>query len=123
MVEGLNRAGQRFLVWRPEPCPFNQNAVLGDSGALVRALYDCIAFLLPIETLAARIKGITMSKALLNAKQLVEYTGLCRMTIWRYENAGQFPSRIKIGPKRVAWRKSDVDAWIESLATAVPAQN
>ncbi|HAT23886.1 MAG TPA: hypothetical protein DCS81_05725 [Pantoea septica] len=64
-----------------------------------------------------------MSKALLNAKQLVEYTGLCRMTIWRYENAGQFPSRIKIGPKRVAWRKSDVDAWIESLATAVPAQN
>ncbi|WP_323129894.1 helix-turn-helix transcriptional regulator [Klebsiella aerogenes] len=41
-------------------------------------------------------------------------TTLSRMTIWRYIQAGTFPNCIKLGPKRVAWRRKDVMAWLES---------
>lgn len=43
------------------------------------------------------------------------------MTIWRYEQSGLFPSRIKIGIQRVAWRKSDIEVWIASRLNVAPA--
>lgn len=51
---------------------------------------------------------------LLTAKQVITLTTLSRMTIWRYIQAGTFPNCIKLGPKRVAWRRKDVMAWLES---------
>lgn len=51
---------------------------------------------------------------LLTAKQVTTLTTLSRMTIWRYIQAGTFPNCIKLGPKRVAWRRKDVMAWLES---------
>lgn len=51
---------------------------------------------------------------LLTAKQVTILTTLSRMTIWRYIQAGTFPNCIKLGPKRVAWRRKDVMAWLES---------
>jgi prophage regulatory protein len=30
----------------------------------------------------------------------------------RLEAAGQFPKRIRIGPRRIAWRKADIDQYI-----------
>lgn len=51
---------------------------------------------------------------LLTAKQGTTLTTLSRMTIWRYIQAGTFPNCIKLGPKRVAWRRKDVMAWLES---------
>ena len=51
---------------------------------------------------------------LLTAKQVTTLTTLSRMTIWRYIPAGTFPNCIKLGPKRVAWRRKDVMAWLES---------
>ena len=32
--------------------------------------------------------------------------------IARLEKAGQFPQRIKLGPNRVAWVLSEVEAWV-----------
>ena len=32
--------------------------------------------------------------------------------IARLEAAGNFPKRIKLGPNRVAWVLSEVDAWV-----------
>lgn len=32
--------------------------------------------------------------------------------IARLEAAGQFPRRIRLGPNRVAWVLSEVDAWV-----------
>lgn len=45
-------------------------------------------------------------------------TRLSDTTIWRLERARRFPARIKIGFRRVAWRKADIDAWICGKAAA-----
>jgi prophage regulatory protein len=34
-------------------------------------------------------------------------------TIWRMERRGEFPRRISISEKRVAWRRSEIEAWLE----------
>lgn len=36
--------------------------------------------------------------------------------IARLEKAGQFPKRIPIGPRRVAWRLSDIQSWLDERA-------
>ena len=42
-------------------------------------------------------------------------------TIWRLERAGKFPRRILISEKRVAWRRSDIEAWLKKRAALVRA--
>lgn len=39
-------------------------------------------------------------------------TTLSNSTRWRMEREGTFPKRIKIGPSAVAYRLSEVQAWI-----------
>lgn len=39
-------------------------------------------------------------------------------TIWRMERRGKFPRRIAISDKRVAWRRSEIEAWLEKRAAA-----
>jgi prophage regulatory protein len=51
---------------------------------------------------------------ILSQQQVTGLTGLSRVTIWRYERAGLFPTRIKLGPNRVGWRAEEIEAWIES---------
>ena len=41
-------------------------------------------------------------------------TGLSRASIYKYVDLGLFPRQRHIGPGRVAWRASDVRAWIET---------
>ena len=41
--------------------------------------------------------------------QIVPYTG---QHIMRLEKAGKFPRRIKVGPNRIAWLLSEVEAWV-----------
>ncbi len=50
----------------------------------------------------------------LSQQEVTKQTGLSRVTIWRYERAGHFPKRLKLGPNRVGYRSDEVDAWIES---------
>ena len=45
-----------------------------------------------------------------------EMTGLSRVTIWRKERAGKFPSRVQLGPNSVGWIEEEVEDWIETLA-------
>ena len=44
--------------------------------------------------------------------------GISQPTIWRMRRAGTFPQPVKISPNRIAWRESDVRAWIDSRASA-----
>ncbi len=44
-------------------------------------------------------------------RQLVPYSD---SQIYRLERAGRFPSRITLGPGRVAWRLSEVLDWIDA---------
>jgi predicted DNA-binding transcriptional regulator AlpA len=43
---------------------------------------------------------------------------LSTTTIWRLERAGKFPRRIPITDKRVAWRRSEVEAWLAQRTIA-----
>ena len=51
--------------------------------------------------------------------ELVELTGLSYSTIWRMIQADQFPKPVKLSARRVAWRKVDVDSWIQSRQVGV----
>lgn len=39
-------------------------------------------------------------------------TGLSRASVYKYVEQGLFPRQRRLGPGRVAWRASDVRAWI-----------
>ncbi len=43
---------------------------------------------------------------------LAEMVGLSRTTIYRLEQQGQFPRRVKLGSNSVAWRMSEVVNWM-----------
>ena len=34
-------------------------------------------------------------------------------TVWRMERRGEFPRRINVSPGRVAWRRSEIEQWLE----------
>ena len=45
-------------------------------------------------------------------------TGLGGTTLWRLENEGKFPSKIKLSNGRVGWRRTEVTDWIETRVAA-----
>lgn len=49
---------------------------------------------------------------MLRRKEVVKRTGLSYPTIYRYERAGNFPARRRLGPNSVAWIDAEVDAWM-----------
>ena len=50
----------------------------------------------------------------LRIRQVMQITGLSRMTIYRLELAGKFPKRRQLSENSVAWLESDLAAWAES---------
>jgi prophage regulatory protein len=54
----------------------------------------------------------------LRIRQLMQLTGLSRMTIYRLELAGKFPKRRRLSENSVAWLESDIAAWAESRPIA-----
>lgn len=60
-----------------------------------------------------------MTLKLIKLRQVQDKVGNpSRATIHRWERAGLFPQRKKLGENSVAWLESDIDAWIESRAQA-----
>ncbi|MBF0131161.1 MAG: AlpA family phage regulatory protein [Magnetococcales bacterium] len=43
-----------------------------------------------------------------------EITGLSRSTLHDYVRKGIFPVPVKLGPRNVGWKASQVSAWINS---------
>lgn len=39
-------------------------------------------------------------------------TNVCDLTRWRLEKRGLFPKRIRVTPRRVAWRRSEIETWV-----------
>ncbi len=56
---------------------------------------------------------------LLSRRELAEKLGISETTIWRYGRAGLLPPPIRLGPGRVAWQSSAIEAWIESRSNTV----
>jgi prophage regulatory protein len=45
---------------------------------------------------------------------VIHFTGLGRSTIYRMIAAKEFPEPVKLGPRAVGWRWTDLDAWGEA---------
>lgn len=58
-------------------------------------------------------------KRLVSKKELRTVCGIpyTPQHIARLEAAGKFPKRVKLGPNRVAWLLSEVDAWVNERLT------
>lgn len=56
--------------------------------------------------------------ALLRRHQVEGLTGLSRSTIYRLANQGEFPRPVRLGQRSVAWRESEVRAWIDARQPA-----
>ena len=50
----------------------------------------------------------------LSARQTVEKAGFSVATLWRKISSAEFPKPIQLGPNRVGWIESEVDAWIDA---------
>lgn len=55
---------------------------------------------------------------LLRPSEVENLTTLDRVTLWRKVNDGTFPRPLKISANRIAWRASDVSAWVDACAEA-----
>jgi prophage regulatory protein len=58
------------------------------------------------------------SRQLARLPTVLRLTGLGRSTIYRWIADGSFPAPVRLGPRVVAWRMSDLDRWTLSRATA-----
>ncbi len=58
-------------------------------------------------------------KRLVTKKELKTLCGIpyTPQHIARLEAAGKFPKRVQLGPNRVAWLLSEVDAWVSERIT------
>lgn len=53
-----------------------------------------------------------MPDRLIRAPEVEHLTGLSRRTIYRKIKVGQFPAVVQLGANSVAWRESEVAAWV-----------
>ena len=51
---------------------------------------------------------------ILKLKEIVQLTGLSRVTVWRLEQRQEFPEKIALSPNRVGWLEQDIMDWINS---------
>ena len=56
-------------------------------------------------------------REIIDPKDLPLETGLSKTSIWRLERAGQFPPRIQLSPRRVGYRREEVEQWLSSRST------
>ncbi|MEG9438510.1 AlpA family transcriptional regulator [Edaphobacter sp. HDX4] len=57
-------------------------------------------------------------KKFLRLPTIIETTGLSRSTIYRKLDDGNFPRPVRLGPKSVAWIESEVQDWMDQLASS-----
>lgn len=55
-------------------------------------------------------------KKIIRKKELLNMLGLSGPTIWRMEQAGKFPRRLRLGGNSCGWLVSEIDEWIASRA-------
>ena len=51
---------------------------------------------------------------ILRPKQVAKYVSLSLPTIWRLQQAGDFPRKIQLSKKAVGWFEDEIAAWLES---------
>lgn len=59
------------------------------------------------------------SEILLRKPIVIERTGLANSTLYYLITKGNFPSPVKLGERSVAWKKSEIDEWINSRERSI----
>ena len=54
----------------------------------------------------------------LRLRAVMQVTGLSRSTLYRLISNQSFPRPVRLGPRAVAWRREDIDAWGRTRCTA-----
>jgi prophage regulatory protein len=54
---------------------------------------------------------------LIGGRDVRRLTSLSRATLYRLVRDGQFPKPVRVAHRRVAWRATDVAAWLETRET------
>jgi prophage regulatory protein len=54
------------------------------------------------------------TKILINRKKLAAMIPLCDRTIYNLEQRGEFPRRIALTCRSVAWDLAEIEGWIEA---------
>ncbi|MBU3696567.1 AlpA family transcriptional regulator [Dechloromonas sp.] len=57
-------------------------------------------------------KGNILEKVL-KKKDVIAITGLSNSSIYLYIKAEKFPKPIKLGARRVGWKESEIQEWID----------
>jgi prophage regulatory protein len=57
--------------------------------------------------------SLASAQALIDRKQLLKLVPLSDRTIFNLEKRGEFPQRLAITPRRVAWYLNEVTEWME----------
>ncbi len=58
------------------------------------------------------------TETLIGRQEVERMVGLSRSTIYDAMRRGEFPLPLKVGPKAVRWRSSEIEAWVESRPLA-----
>lgn len=64
------------------------------------------------------------NKAILSIKEVIAYLGIGRsMLLYKVDSTSKyfdasFPKLLKLGPRRVGFRKAEIDQWLENLDKA-----
>jgi len=45
-------------------------------------------------------------------RDLIDLTGISRSTLLRWEGDKVIPRRVILGPRMLAWKRSEIDAWL-----------
>ena len=54
------------------------------------------------------------SERLMRKPIVLDITGLTNSTLYYFINEGTFPKPVKLGKRTVAWKESDITAWVYS---------
>lgn len=49
---------------------------------------------------------------LITRQQLIKALTISEAKLWRWQQESDFPKSLQLGPKRVAYRVTDIEAWL-----------
>jgi prophage regulatory protein len=59
-----------------------------------------------------------MATKILRLIGVLDALGISKSTVYQWVADGKFPAPIRLGPRSVGWKQSDVEAWLESRQSA-----
>lgn len=76
------------------------------------------AFCLGATLMACNTENSKQLEKILRLSEVENYVGLKRSTIYRMVNSGGFPKQIKLTPRCVGWRCTEIQHWISQREVA-----